>query len=135
MYHPSGENFGHGLVFPRKDGNRVRCGGPVLCPTCKSDKRLLDSIEENLADRPPQADLEKTVHRFDTYLHSGKDASWGEIEDLINGGEIPPMSQAAKENYMYQFLEVVLNVELDINTGEVTILGVGGVPLTKPVKR
>lgn len=30
-------NVGHGHVWPRKDGNRVRCGGP-LCKQCKYDQ-------------------------------------------------------------------------------------------------
>jgi hypothetical protein len=31
------QNSGHGHVFPRPDGVRARCGGPVLCAECARD--------------------------------------------------------------------------------------------------
>lgn len=31
-------NEGHGHVFPREDGYRARCGGPMLCSQCRIDK-------------------------------------------------------------------------------------------------
>lgn len=30
-------NLGHGHVFPRSDGVRARCGGPMLCGDCARD--------------------------------------------------------------------------------------------------
>ena len=30
-------NFGHGHVFPREDGVKVRCGGPAICEDCARD--------------------------------------------------------------------------------------------------
>ena len=30
-------NFGHGHVYPRPDGVKMRCGGPRLCPRCSDD--------------------------------------------------------------------------------------------------
>lgn len=37
-------NTGHGHVYPRPDGVRARCGGPMVCLTCKQDRdRLLKS--------------------------------------------------------------------------------------------
>ena len=30
-------NAGHGHVFPRADGVRMRCGGPGMCDTCNVD--------------------------------------------------------------------------------------------------
>jgi ADP-ribose pyrophosphatase YjhB (NUDIX family) len=35
---------GHGHVFPRDDGNRARCGGPGLCPSCARDALLAKSV-------------------------------------------------------------------------------------------
>lgn len=32
-----GTNTGHGHVWPRPDGTRMRCGGPTICRTCASD--------------------------------------------------------------------------------------------------
>lgn len=31
------DNVGHGHVWPRADGNRMRCGGSGLCRQCKAD--------------------------------------------------------------------------------------------------
>lgn len=36
-------NIGHGHVFPREDGVRMRCGGPGLCKECSADKAFKDS--------------------------------------------------------------------------------------------
>lgn len=30
-------NTGHGHVFPRPDGVKARCGGPVICQECARD--------------------------------------------------------------------------------------------------
>jgi ribosomal protein S27AE len=32
-----GTNTGHGHVWPRPDGAKVRCGGPGICPACSMD--------------------------------------------------------------------------------------------------
>ena len=42
-------NTGHGHVYPRADGVRMRCGGPSMCRECakdfvKKNKGLLDEI-------------------------------------------------------------------------------------------
>lgn len=34
---------GHGHVFPRSDGIRMRCGGPGMCAECRADKARKDS--------------------------------------------------------------------------------------------
>lgn len=31
-------NSGHGHVYPRADGVKVRCGGPALCVECARDQ-------------------------------------------------------------------------------------------------
>lgn len=36
----SNTNSGHGHVFPRPDGVRMRCGGPALCPECARDSAV-----------------------------------------------------------------------------------------------
>lgn len=36
-----GTNSGHGHVWPRPDGLRVRCSGPPLCAECQSDARMV----------------------------------------------------------------------------------------------
>lgn len=33
-----GTNSGHGHVWPRPDGTRMRCGGPGLCQKCTDDQ-------------------------------------------------------------------------------------------------
>lgn len=35
---PSNPNTGHGWVFPRPDGMKARCGGPVMCSECAKDQ-------------------------------------------------------------------------------------------------
>ena len=40
---------GHGHVYPRADGTRARCGGPMLCSECARDfveknKSLIDEL-------------------------------------------------------------------------------------------
>jgi len=30
-------NTGHGHVYPRADGVKVRCGGPALCSVCAAE--------------------------------------------------------------------------------------------------
>jgi hypothetical protein len=36
-------NTGHGHVWPRPDGMRVRCGGPTACSKCAIDKANYDA--------------------------------------------------------------------------------------------
>ena len=31
-------NTGHGHVFPRPDGAKMRCGGPAMCKVCAADR-------------------------------------------------------------------------------------------------
>jgi hypothetical protein len=37
-------NIGHGHVWPRKDGNKVRCLGPGVCKQCTYDKTRRDGV-------------------------------------------------------------------------------------------
>ena len=36
-------NRGHGHVYPRRDGDKARCGGPLSCAECASDKAGKDA--------------------------------------------------------------------------------------------
>lgn len=40
------ENKGHGHVFPRPDGVRMRCGGPTLCKECAKDLSIKNKREK-----------------------------------------------------------------------------------------
>ena len=40
---PENANVGHGHVFPRPDGNRMRCGGPGMCAECSKDQARKDA--------------------------------------------------------------------------------------------
>ena len=41
----SNYNIGHGHVYPRNDGMRARCGGPLLCGECRADLARQQSYE------------------------------------------------------------------------------------------
>lgn len=45
-------NFGHGHVYPRPDGVKMRCGGPGLCPRCSDDlaKKTIFNVDELTAE-------------------------------------------------------------------------------------
>lgn len=36
-------NTGHGHVYPRDDGVRMRCGGPGICKQCNVDQAIKDN--------------------------------------------------------------------------------------------
>jgi hypothetical protein len=35
----------HGHVRPRKDKSKARCGGPGLCPVCRTEKQMVAAGE------------------------------------------------------------------------------------------
>ena len=37
-----GTNTGHGHVWARPDGGRMRCGGPAICSECSKDQARFD---------------------------------------------------------------------------------------------
>lgn len=41
-------NSGHGHVWRRPDGQRIRCGGPVLCHKCREDQNKLLELQEKV---------------------------------------------------------------------------------------
>ncbi|NPW30301.1 hypothetical protein HPR93_20520 [Pseudomonas aeruginosa] len=51
----AGANVGHGHVFPRADGVKMRCGGPGLCPECSADASRARTA---LAQPSPASDLD-----------------------------------------------------------------------------
>ncbi|HDQ9285304.1 TPA: hypothetical protein QBP86_001878 [Pseudomonas aeruginosa] len=50
-----GTNVGHGHVFPRADGVKMRCGGPGLCSECAADASRARAA---LAQPSPASDLD-----------------------------------------------------------------------------
>lgn len=44
-------NTGHGHVWPRPDGLKARCGGPVLCAECARDAAQ-KAVEERGQSKP-----------------------------------------------------------------------------------
>lgn len=48
-------NVGHGHVYPRPDGMRFRCGGPVICAECARDaaRKAVEDSGEILANMLP----------------------------------------------------------------------------------
>ncbi|HFH2913076.1 TPA: hypothetical protein ACGJTR_003504 [Pseudomonas aeruginosa] len=61
----AGANVGHGHVFPRADGVKMRCGGPGLCSECTADASRARAA---LAQPSPAPELAErgTQHRFST---------------------------------------------------------------------
>lgn len=52
-----GTNTGHGHVYPRPDGARMRCGGPAMCSSCALDaarkaqpKSAIDNLMPHLIE-------------------------------------------------------------------------------------
>jgi hypothetical protein len=43
-----GTNVGHGHVWERPDGVKMRCGGPGMCGVCAKDAAALKSAQETL---------------------------------------------------------------------------------------
>lgn len=65
-------NVGHGNVFRRDDGQRVRCGGPGLCVECSFDlakmasKRVPvagDAVFDTLFETALEAELQSQCDR------------------------------------------------------------------------
>ncbi|MFO5967309.1 hypothetical protein [Pseudomonas aeruginosa] len=60
----AGANVGHGHVFPRADGVKMRCGGPGLCSECTADA---SRARATLAQPSPASDLDP----FNLAPHAG----------------------------------------------------------------
>lgn len=72
------QNVGHGHVFPRPDGVKARCGGPLTCAECAADfarKQLLPDP----ANQPWQTGLG---------LHEGE--PWDVLPDIrLDADDLP----------------------------------------------
>ena len=44
-------NKGHGHVYPRPDGVKARCGAPLSCAECASDKARKDAQTKAVQDK------------------------------------------------------------------------------------
>jgi len=57
---PIGPNSGHGHVWKRPDGVKMRCGGPCLCAICSMDYSSFHakSDQSYLAGKPIDADAQ-----------------------------------------------------------------------------
>lgn len=54
--HSGRGNTGHGHVYPRPDGSRVRCGGPTMCKDCALDfaqKSLSTDARDQIIEQLP----------------------------------------------------------------------------------
>lgn len=76
---------GHGWVKPNPDGSKARCGGPAICPTCRSEAGplLLSGVGRD-EQAPRSAALTFYFSRRPTddemrAIHEG-------MRDLVNGG-------------------------------------------------
>lgn len=56
----SGQNTGHGHVFPRPDGVRARCGGPAICSMCAKDQAARLQSEQKPASLEPDDPVQPT---------------------------------------------------------------------------
>lgn len=60
-------NVGHGHIYRRADGQRIRCGGPGLCPECSADlERFAASLPRgpgNPAIKIGLAEIQRTFDR------------------------------------------------------------------------
>lgn len=59
MGNPSGANIGHGHVFPRADGAKMRCGGPRICDACARDLARRQAADTTAALRALVALIER----------------------------------------------------------------------------
>lgn len=56
----AGANVGHGHVFPRADGVKMRCGGPALCSECAADAyRARAALAQPSPAQAEQAEAER----------------------------------------------------------------------------
>lgn len=90
----AGANVGHGHVFPRADGVKMRCGGPALCSECAADAYRARAA---LAHRAPEV-CSECSDTGKVYDESG-DGPWScyactgnpEVIGYANGDELDNM--------------------------------------------
>ena len=86
-------NEGHGHVFLRPDGLRMRCGGRALCPDCAKDFAALQSALQMTPEQAARVLLNSRLSRKAVYAaligHYGKRAEAIGIKgvDLTSNGK------------------------------------------------
>ncbi|WP_071556473.1 hypothetical protein [Pseudomonas aeruginosa] len=79
----AGANVGHGHVFPRADGVKMRCGGPALCSECAADayraRAALAQPSPLQAEQPTADDYEEVLADHRRLVR--------ELDVLLNGEE------------------------------------------------
>lgn len=64
LYDPQNPNSGHGHVFPRPDGVRMRCTATRSCSHCQEDQRRKGTVEAVVEDHVEDT-VEDTVQDRD----------------------------------------------------------------------
>ncbi len=62
------QNTGHGHVYTRPDGVKMRCGGPGICSECSKDLARLQGSTSGSA-HPSTADAEEEWARLNSVFH------------------------------------------------------------------
>lgn len=74
-----GTNVGHGHVFPRADGVKMRCGGPGLCSECAADaSRARAALAQPSPTLPPFA--EKVLAKLRRFYDCAEDFESGGVD-------------------------------------------------------
>ena len=75
----AGTNVGHGHVFPRADGVKMRCGGPGLCSECAADaSRARAALAQPSPTLPPFA--EKVLAKLRRFYDCAEDFESGGVD-------------------------------------------------------
>ena len=77
-------NPGHGHVYPRADGVKMRCGGPGICAQCSADQARKNQVQQLGKPRLPPlpiTDEEKMLLRVLCSRAIGDHNRWASIED------------------------------------------------------
>ncbi|MDP5770632.1 hypothetical protein P3801_04865 [Pseudomonas aeruginosa] len=75
----AGANVGHGHVFPRADGVKMRCGGPGLCSECTADaSRARAALAQPSPTLPPFA--EKVLAKLRRFNECAEDSDSGGVD-------------------------------------------------------
>ncbi|WP_200872007.1 hypothetical protein [Pseudomonas aeruginosa] len=75
----AGANVGHGHVFPRADGVKMRCGGPGLCSECTADaSRARAALAQPSPALPPFA--EKVLAKLRRFYDCASDFESGGVD-------------------------------------------------------
>lgn len=64
-------NSGHGLVRPRPDGVKGRCGGPALCATCRAEVAAIEVVPGGCGSTGPFPAEYADPHVYARDVHSG----------------------------------------------------------------